>query len=100
MNAQILDAWSRACRAYEMARLEHERTILALRGMFAQTATPEECEAVALAEEAAFTRVQAALAVMRYFARACIEFRQRRGLTDCHPQGKGLACRSLQLQLN
>jgi hypothetical protein len=73
MNAQILHAWNKACRAYEMARLEHERTILAMRGMFSLTATPEECEAVAAAEELAFTRVQAALAVMRYFARACTE---------------------------
>jgi hypothetical protein len=73
MTAQILDAWTRACRAYEAARLEHERAVLAMRGVYSDRATREECAEIAEAEEKAFGRVQATLAVMRYFARACAE---------------------------
>lgn len=73
MTVQILDAWSRACRAYETARLDHERAVLAMRGAYAQGASPEDCKAIARVEETAFGRVQAALAVLRYFARASAE---------------------------
>jgi hypothetical protein len=73
MAAQILDAWTRACRAYEMARLDHERAVLATRKAYSERGSREECIAVAEAEEKAFSRVQATLAVMRYFAKACAE---------------------------
>jgi hypothetical protein len=73
MTVQILDAWTRACRAYELARLEHERTLLAMRGAYSDRVTREECAEIAQIEEKAFAKVQSALAVMRYFARACSE---------------------------
>jgi hypothetical protein len=73
MTAQIVDAWTRACRAYELARLEHERAVLATRKAYSERASREECASIAEAEERAFGRVQAALAVMRYFAKACAE---------------------------
>jgi hypothetical protein len=73
MTAQIVDAWTRACRAYELARLEHERAVLAMRRAYSAKSSREECAEWAQAEERAFGRVQATLAVMRYFARACAE---------------------------
>lgn len=73
MTSPLLGSWTRICRAYETARETHERAALAARRVYAIASTLEECEVLVDAEEAAFERVQAALAVMGGFARACCE---------------------------